>query len=469
MCMADPQLTAHEVLRAFHRDEPYLYLGAAFTTVGLVCGGLCLLRRRLDALLLWLGAFAFLYGQRLWMQSTLLSLTLPNNPFFEELRQAIDPLVPVPAFFFFQSAGIMGRKGRTIALLLGGLFLSLSIATLLTGAPPILHLHALNNVLVIVALLWLLLEAFWRGSGDRDFRLMRRGLMCFVLLALWDNTLGMYTVHPIILEPYGFAVFLSCLGVVAARRTMHRDKELREIQRELELARQIQLSLLPAAFPPSPAFRVAARYVPMRAVAGDLYDFLVVEDGHAGLLIADVTGHGVPAALIAGMVKMAAISQRPQAGSPGRLLAAMNTALCGNTQGQFVTAAYAYLDAHQGSLRYAAAGHPPLLVLREGRITEIAENGLLMAAVDEVEYADSSFPLQRGDRVLLYTDGLVEARNSKGVLFGEEALETALAETASLEADAAADAIIRRVQDWAKTQEDDLTILVCDFVGLTPA
>ncbi len=227
----------------------------------------------------------------------------------------------------------------------------------------------------------------------------------------------------------------------------------------------MQLSILPGAFPSSTSFRVAARYVPMTSVAGDLYDFLVAGDRHAGLFIADVSGHGVPAALIASMVKMAAISQRALAAHPAQLLTGMNAALCGNTQGQFVTAAYVYLDADARVLRYAAAGHPAMLLLRNGAVTEIAENGLLLAASDQATYSDKTLALVPGDRLLLYTDGLVEARNAQGKLFGEDALIAELRATAGLVPDEAADRIIAASQQWAKSQDDDLTVLVCDYLG----
>ena len=124
----------------------------------------------------------------------------------------------------------------------------------------------------------------------------------------------------------------------------------------------------------------------MTAVAGDFYDFLVAGESSAGLFIADVSGHGVPAALIASMVKMAAISQRECATHPAQVLTGMNRTLFGNTQGQYVTAAYASLDADGELLYYAAAGHPAMLLLREGKVTEISENGLLLGAMDGIEY-----------------------------------------------------------------------------------
>jgi phosphoserine phosphatase RsbU/P len=130
-----------------------------------------------------------------------------------------------------------------------------------------------------------------------------------------------------------------------------------------------------------------------------------------------------------------------------------------------VTAAYAYLDAAKRELRYGAAGHPSMLLLRNGDVTEIAENGLLLAAVDGVSYHDKTVPLEAGDRLLLYTDGLVEARNRAGEMFGEAALIETLCHTGKTAPAEAADSIIAAVERWASSQDDDLTVVVCDVIA----
>jgi phosphoserine phosphatase RsbU/P len=467
--LLDPSpLTAQDVLRAFQRDEPALFLGAAFNTVGLICFGFCLARRRWNALLVWLAIFASLYGVRLWLETDILRFTLGHGEAIRHIRDAINYLVPIPAFFFFQAAGLLPHRGKLITGILALFFTGLAIDTLIEG--PTSLAHTINNVIVILALFWVLVRAYLQGSRDRDFVVLRWGLLCFAIVAFWDNLGGAGWLR-MDLEPYGFAVLLASLGYVAARRTLRREEQLNEIQRELSLARSIQLSLLPGDFPGSSSFRVAALYVPMTSVAGDFYDFVVADGASAGLLVADVSGHGVPAALIASMVKMAAISQREQAAHPGLLLTGMNRALFGNTQGQYVTAAYASLDARRGELRYAAAGHPAMLLLRAGEVREVAENGLLLAAVDGIEYSERALPILPGDRIVLYTDGIVEARNQDGKLFGDDALISAIRTSASMAPREAAQEVVRSVQAWARAQEDDLTILVCDYAGgqLAPA
>jgi len=459
MSLFEAQLTAPDVLNAFLRDEPYLFLGAAFITVAIVSIAFCILRRRFDALLTCLAIFAFLYGQRLWMQTNILRITLPNNEFFASLQAALNFLVPIPAFIFFSVAGFLGRHGKKIAIALTLLFAGLVLGVLAFG--PQGWLYTINAYLVIIALLAVMFLSLLQTSLGRDSTAIRIGLGCFVAGGLYDNILENYRLPRI--EPYGFAIFLASLGYVAARRALSRDQQLLEIQSELDLARRIQISILPTAFPNSPAFQVAARYLPMTSVAGDFYDFLVADERQAGLLIADVSGHGVPAALIASMVKMAATSQRDHAADPQKLLTEMNAALCGNTQSQFVTAAYVHLDAETSQLRYSAAGHPPMLLLRAGEVTEIFENGLILAILKDASFTNATHTLQPGDRLVLYTDGILEAKDAHGEFFGEEQLYSSLRDTSKLSPSDAADSILANVQRWAKIQDDDLTLLICDY------
>src|SRR6516162_539038 len=200
MILIDAPMSSNEVLRLFHRDEPFLFLGAAFTTVALLCAAFSLLRRKFDALLLWLAAFAFLYGQRLWLDTNILGVTLNGKELFEQLRWVVNFITPIPAFFFFQSAGLIPRRGRPFVFVLVFLFLNLAIATFVVGRLPLLH--TINNVLVIAALPWLLLRTYLQGKVSRDFVIMRWGLLCFVLFALWDNTVAAL-LHVEDIEPYG--------------------------------------------------------------------------------------------------------------------------------------------------------------------------------------------------------------------------------------------------------------------------
>ena len=380
-------------------------------------------------------------------------------------RAAIDFVVPIPAFFFFKAAGLFRRQATIAGYVVGIVLGCLSLATAAFGPHRIFYQAA--NVLIIAFLIVVVARSVSQKADNRDLVVIRRGGLIFVAFILWENIRSVLGLRFPNIEAIGFVAFLASLGYVAARQTLQRDQQLSEIQKELEVAKRMQLSILPAAFPNSANFRVAARYVPMNSVAGDFYDFIVADNRQAGLLIADVSGHGVPAALIASMVKLAATSQRANAADPARLLAGMNAALCGNTQDQFVTAAYVHLDSISGQLQYSAAGHPPMLLLRHGKVFEIAENGLVLAIFDHATYTNTARQLERGDRLLLYTDGLTEAQNAEGDLFGQDALTALLQQTAELAPAAASDEIVSSVQHWAASQDDDLTVLLCDYIAGT--
>jgi phosphoserine phosphatase RsbU/P len=462
MYAPSPELTAEQVLRTFRDDAPYLFLGASFVAVGLIAAAFSLIRRKHDAVLNYFALFSVFYGLRLWIQATLLGLAIQGSVFYPRLASGVNYIVPIPAFLFFNAAGLLHRGGKIAGYVLGVILGTLAVMTFAFGPSP--QYLLINNAVVIVALLAMVVQSFGGGAGNRDFQIIRRGLLIFVAFALFDNVSGPFWRGPRI-EPYGFVAFLAALGYVAARQTLEREQQLNDIRKELEVARRIQLSILPGKFPDSASFRVAARYVPMTSVAGDFYDFIVADERQAGLLIADVSGHGVPAALIASMVKLAANAQRASAADPSGLLSGMNAALFGNTQNQFVTAAYVHLDSEARELRYSAAGHPPMLLLRDGEVRQVEENGLMLAAFDFATYSTAAQRLEAGDRLLLYTDGIVEAANRSGEFFGQEALGALLCQTSGVAPTDAADRIISAVQQWAVSQDDDLTVLVCDYVG----
>ena len=455
------EITAEQVLQAFHRDGFSLFFGAMIMAVGLVAVAFSGLRRKHDPILVYFAIFAGLYGLRMWIRTDLLSLTMQGSWWYSRVRYTLDFVVAIPAFLFLDAVGFLPRRVRNASYILGAMLGLLALATLILGQRAILY--QINAVLIIAAMSTLVLMSARRRSADRDVVVIRRGLLIFAAFVFWENFRNLLGIELPNIEPIGFMAFLVALGYVAARQTLQRDQQLSEIQKELEVAKRIQLSILPGAFPDSANFQVAARYLPMTAVAGDFYDFIVADETQAGLLIADVSGHGVPAALIASMVKVAATAQRTNAADPAQLLAGMNAVLCGTTQEQFVTAAYVHLDSRAGRLRYAAAGHPAMLMLRAGKVHKIVENGLILAAFSDAVYRNVEQPLEAGDRFLLYTDGLIEAADAQGDFFGQEALAEALLRTAGVAAAGVADEIMAVVRRWGAAQEDDLTVVVCDY------
>src|SRR5215469_1172622 len=247
-------------------------------------------------------------------------------------------------------------------------------------------------------------------------------------------------------------------------------RQLMAINKELELARKVQLSILPREVPRLPGLDIAARYLPMSSVAGDFYDFFGIDQEHFGVLIADVSGHGLSAALIASMLQSAFAAQRPHASDPAQVLWGLNQALYGKFQEHFVTAAYLFVDIQKNTASYAGGAHPPLLHWHAatGEAVEYEENGLMLGPFSDSNYSTATFSLEKGDRIVLFTDGIVEAINSSGDQFGMDRLKRILESKHDLSASRFADALLYQLSDWSEhaigtSQTDDLTLLTIDF------
>lgn len=239
----------------------------------------------------------------------------------------------------------------------------------------------------------------------------------------------------------------------------------------MRTAREIQASILPHEVPRLPGVAVEVRYIPMTAVAGDFYDFHAPGGPVLGVLVSDATGHGVPAALIASMVKVAFSSHTEHTAAPDRLLSEMNEALRENIRGQFVTAAFVQLDLTDRRVRASGAGHPfPLLRKDDGTVVELARPGLPLGLFHGSEYERVEATLAVGDRILIYTDGLVELMNPKEEEFGAERLKDFLRTQAHLSAGRFADALLERLHAWSgrpsnQSFDDDLTLVVVDILA----
>jgi len=273
-------------------------------------------------------------------------------------------------------------------------------------------------------------------------------------------------------KPFSAAIVKVRVRLHLMLREAHQQiaRQLREINNELELARQIQLSILPRDTPKLDGLDIVARYIPMTSVAGDFYDFIVVDKNHVGILVADVSGHGLPAALIASMLQVALVGQTAHASEPAKVLSGLNLALCGKFQENFVTAAYVFVDLEKNVMRYGGAGHPPMLLWRNssGRVSEVLENGLILGQLTEAEYTALEVPIEAGDRSVLYTDGIPETRNLTDVEFGTSGFKRFVESSFSLGGDQFIDALLGELARWSdhpgdNRQQDDITVLVIDF------
>lgn len=459
-----------------------LAFGFLILTIGVAAMALFLFRRKTrDLTLLSLGTVAILYGLRLLPREPIIqSIFHISKPLKNHIDLWITCFILTPFLIFFLQ--VIVEPGKTLVrwlLYLQPIFLVLAITRDLLGLNQDLA-QAINRVLVFTAIAGLVTNLPWfrprasRKPLSREYRILISGVLIFGVFVVYGNLTDMNLAPGTNIESVGFLIFLGCLGYLAAHRTFANEEHLLAINKELQIANQIQSSILPREVPRLAGLEIVARYVPMSAVAGDFYDFVVVDDRHIGVLVADVTGHGVPAALIASMLKVAFAGQTAHADDPARVLSGLNRVLCGKFEGHFITAAYVFVDLDKLALRYAGAGHPPLLIAprtkthaRERESREIEENGLILGLFPEATYSSVEIQLDAGDRILLYTDGILEAMNAAREEFGKSRLKEFLA-ASTASASHFADALLLELRRWSgadaeRTRDDDITLLILDF------
>ncbi|HTL91418.1 MAG TPA: SpoIIE family protein phosphatase, partial [Steroidobacteraceae bacterium] len=198
-----------------------------------------------------------------------------------------------------------------------------------------------------------------------------------------------------------------------------------QLKAELEVARSLQLAILPAAFPARAGCDASARMIPATTMGGDFYDYIELPDGRIGLVIADVSGHGVPAAFFMAVARTNLRELAVRHTDPGACLAQTNDVLCAqNPLDLFVTVFYCILDPKTGALRYANGGHNPPYVRRAAGPVESLNGagGLVLGAMQGVKYPTHTLQLLRGDQLVLYTDGVTEAFNPAEELYGTQRL-----------------------------------------------
>jgi len=233
-----------------------------------------------------------------------------------------------------------------------------------------------------------------------------------------------------------------------------------ELLADLERAREIQAKLLPREIPRLPGLNIATRYAPMDLVGGDLYDFTVHSDGSLGVFIADVTGHGMAAAMIASMVKLV-LTLTNSFAHPAELLATLNQHIHGRIADYFLTASYALISPDRRNCLLAVGGHEPMLIVRRGQLTSYKGAGRMLGVLSDSEFPQSEIALEKGDRLLFYTDGLREAGATAGREVGRERLGSYAIDFASQPLDEQLSSIIQSAREHISpaTIEDDVTLL----------
>lgn len=255
----------------------------------------------------------------------------------------------------------------------------------------------------------------------------------------------------------------AAVAVERARTTIEL-LERRRLEKELAIAREIQLSFLPKAAPQIPGFDLAGTARPHDEVGGDYYDFIPVSDSRLGVAIADVSGKGIPAALIMAGFRMSLLAEIRNEFAIRAVIRKVNSLLYESTdRDKFVTAFYGVLDHRSRTLIYSNAGHnPPMVFRRGGGVEYLLEGGLALGVLREARYDERPVGLSDGDVLVMFTDGVSEAESPEGDMFGTQRIEDCVRAVMDRSARGIMDALLEEVLRWAgeRGQSDDLTLVV---------
>jgi len=447
--------------------------GTVFVFVGLAACAIAVIRPSGVRLFLWLGIWSALYGTGLLSHSPAVVAALPkwlqsSVPYADAVSTY---LVVVVAFRAFLELSVGGLRLVVKIVIVAGIGVAIAgIGWVVIGGSREKFIQY-NQLVTVCGLLVLLTVLTVKKLSEKflvflNRRVLAAGTLVFVSVALWVNlsrTVQYQT--PRLLNHLGFAVFLLSLGYVGLQIVSANERRLLSIEKELEVARQLQFSILPTVIPEIENARIAVSYRPMTAVAGDFYEFVPVDGRRMGILVADVTGHGVPAALIASMIKVATQSVEGYTHDPREVLRGLNRILFKQLHEQYVSAAYLWIDTEHGKALYSAAGHPPLLRWREGRLERIESNGLLFGVIPDPEYPVRELAIRSGERILLYTDGLIEPQNASGESFGDRKLEEVMRKNQWQPPAELLEQMISEIRAWqpiSLPQQDDITMVAID-------
>ncbi|MDD4238771.1 MAG: SpoIIE family protein phosphatase [Desulfotomaculaceae bacterium] len=285
-------------------------------------------------------------------------------------------------------------------------------------------------------------------------------------------TLVQQIIAPMILaNGAGMAVFAFMVNNLIKERAMETAK--RQIEGELMVARQIQMSIVPRIFPPFPEraeFEIHALLEPAKEVGGDFYDFSFIDEHHLFFTVGDVSGKGVPAALFMAVTRTLLRSRTTAETSPDEILAAVNNELCrDNDTGMFVTVFCGILDTNSGEVIYSCGGHDLPYHLSQSGIASLAPaKGTALGAIEDIPYQKRSIFLKPGDTLIVFTDGVTEAMSESGGFWGKEGLLQSIKDAPRRPAAEITDKILQDLRFFARdtAQYDDITILALTFNSL---
>jgi serine phosphatase RsbU (regulator of sigma subunit) len=458
-----------KIIENFHNSSIYiqLFVFASLFVIGIYHLGLFFINRSKQNI--FIGLFSLIVALRILVINEMLLISLFSPPWSINFRLSYLTVTITPILFCHFVNSIYPDKMKKLTIRITDIYFG--FFTLFVCIAP---LHVMSSMLIFIQLalvyisICLLIVLIKETSKNlKTKRIFYVGLIIGFACLINDILYSHQIIKTINSSHFGMLIFVVTQSMIAFEEYIIQQQRLFALSHEMNIAKKIQRNILPSQPPHLWGCSVDILYLPVSTISGDFYHFFEIDNKHAGIFISDVTGHGIPASMIASTVNIAFTLQYDHAANPDTVLHNINNLLIGKTGNQPITALYCYLDMDNMIVRLSRAGHPYPLYFNynKGTVEEIKTQGNVMGIWPSANFTSTQLTIHNGDKIILYTDGLIEIRNKQNNPYYLDQLKRSIINNKHLKGSEFTNTLINELLQWAGSKEnisDDITIITID-------
>ncbi len=419
---------------------------------------------------IYLGLFTMIVAFRIFLIDEMLFMIFANPPWGINFRLSYLTITLTPILFCHFVDSVYPNKIPSGIIHFSDIYFGMFTIFVCT-VPLYFVSYSLLYIQIVLALLSIYLLIILLKETSKNLnskRLFYFGLIVSFVCLINDILFSHYIINTVNLSHLGILAFITSQSIVAFEEYTNHQKRLITLTNEINVARNIQKNILPNTTPQLLKASIDVTYIPIDSIGGDFYYFFNIDNTHAGIFIADITGHGIPTSMIASTIYIACSLQNENANKPDIVLQNINNLLLGKTGNQPVSALYCYIDCDIMTLRYASAGHPYFLYYDDSNktINELNINDNKLGIIPCYNFHVQEIKLTCGDKFFLYTDGLTQIKRSTITLYDLEKIKNFIFIYRQLKAEEISHKLIESLLKHADSQKkilDDITFISVDI------
>ncbi|MCX8123133.1 MAG: SpoIIE family protein phosphatase [Spirochaetes bacterium] len=459
-----------QVIKNLHNKSIYLqlFVFASLFIIGIYHLGLYLINKSKQNI--FLGLFSLIVALRILVINDMLLICFFSPPWGLNFRLSYLTITLSPILFCHFVDSLYKGTIKRHYILINDSYFGLFTLFVCVASLHIVSASLIFIQLALVCISFYLLIILFKETGKnlKTKRLFYFGLIAGFCCLINDIFFSHQIVKTVNTSHFGILIFVVTQTLIAFEEYINQQQRLIILSNEMDVARKIQRNILPPVSPRLSGASIDVLYLPVNSIGGDFYHFFNIDNKHAGIFIADVTGHGIPASIIASTVNIAFTLQYKYAEHPEKVLTNINNLLIGKTGNQPISALYCYLDTENMVVRFCGAGNPYPIYLNAatGSIEEIKTKGNVIGVFPSMVFDSTQIKIHNGDRIILYTDGLIDITNKFKHYYDIELLINSIHKIKHLKGSEFLNRLIDEALLWAESKEnitDDITIITIDI------